>query len=252
MHCEYFCPKKMGGESQMKRITVIGSVALSAVCCIGMAYKGYQFFSTQKNYHYQVDSLMSDAVSQKMNSFLHADGRHYWLLSSLCTALQNEFPIVQTIQARYGTADSIYLTLKAHEPLVSVNNNFLLLANGALVERDYFVANAIADLANITVLHDGLPSDLQLVKEYITKVPYELLQQYRLCWVDATQVRWYDKHDANFYVITDGATVPDDRLLAHCALVKQELKTKPNAQKKVWAADVRFRNQIVIKGGELV
>ena len=58
-----------------------------------------------------------------------------------------------------------------------------------------------------------------------------------------------DKTNKNFAILFNDFVVPDDRLLAYCLYIKNELHARGEFNRKVpknWVADIRFKDQIVV------
>lgn len=144
----------------------------------------------------------------------------------------------------------IYADLTMHVPLAYLNNEQILLTNGAIVVRSWFNNNRIGPIPLITIdpeiINDNLISD---AIPLITNIHTLFKNHYSITIQDKNTV-WLTDTNSSWYSICMGMhTIIDQKMISALSYVKKDLEQKKKASNRVrdvWVIDVRFKDQIVV------
>ncbi len=224
--------------------------AITIVCAIGLKKLTKHLFTVERVV-FSVDSLIAADCQQQVVAVVNEYKDQFsFHPKEVIALLQHQFPWIKSVVVSYVPTNVIQMVIRAHEPICIINHAQVLLTNDIRVEPIVYNAAYLVPLPNVTV--DGDREDSDLLRALLQHIPAHLLSSYELEWVNEMKILLHDKHQRKFAIVCDSARLPDDALLARCNTIKYDLEkrgTFTKNTKKLWVADVRFENQIVVSGG---
>ncbi len=206
------------------------------------------------------DYFLAQETQQSITRyFKDACQNHTVAMSKICVYMKDAFPYINTIAISLLPNRLMHVEIKVHKPQYMVNNTHVLINNGLLAYKEIFTQQIIHTLHHVSINlpeenRQYIPQSAQKCLEHVT--PY-LFNHYKLFWQDAYFVWLCDKKYPCFAILFHQESVPDTELLHHCNSIKQQLIDRgvfDQKNKKIWIADVRFADQIVVyakkKGGK--
>lgn len=204
------------------------------------------YFFIIKQCSFQCDSLLAPMIRDSLQSFIknYCLNKPFQLLE--LSAIQQQFPYVRQIDARYDSFGKFTCFCKVVRPHILINNKYLLMDDGSIHQRDYYTPHICKALPSITYTHDTPESLSAQSIACLSKIPSDLFERFSLFWVDQTSIYLQDKITPALIMRTDIYSILDDRLLNKYETIKTEIVGQRNYEKKQWVLDMRFKNQVVI------
>jgi len=157
------------------------------------------------------------------------------------STLQQQLPVAEHVSVRLLSSGQAVVNVAAYRPLALVNERWVLLAHGEVVDAEQFHEYVRDGLSAITV-RDRLPfhgNGLNLAT-FIQNLPDELRLDWAMVWHDKTNIELRPPLMPQIRIIAQYTTCFTPALLAAIHKIGQEL-----VGKKVWRIDVRIKNQII-------
>jgi hypothetical protein len=229
----------------------------AALLCI--LWLGYQSVQTLTHELFAVDEyicqfcpLASEATKEKINAYVaHHNELKAMPLRHVAQTIVAEFPGLKTVDCTKLGEKKVQLSCVCQNPLVHVNNNWVLSERDVILEQDFFTPTALAGLPALSVGidRDSTPVLSILGRKKIRELDQSLVRQYRITWVDDEQV-WMREPESNaFSILFSAHALPDKKTMDQCLQIRKELEIKgliTQQGKKRWVVDVRFANQIIL------
>ena len=169
----------------------------------------------------------------------------------LLSLLRDEFPFLKTISAFYRPPNHIDFFMHTYMLRMIINNSFVLISNGLLIDRNVFAANRIDSLKRVSLADELIKG--QHVQEpcldLLKQIDFDRLKQYNIVFRSQDEILLQDTEQRRFTIVSDAEAILDYSLLERCAELKKELDMRGSfkSANKKWIADVRFEKQIVVR-----
>lgn len=204
------------------------------------------FICIVKSCSFMFDGYFSDSIKQNIRQF----GQEKFIKKAFkkvpLEALKTEFPLVAQVDATYHYGGKVDCYLKALKPLITINNNFVMVAPGNLLDISIFAPAIVNQLPLVTMKEDNGLSVSNLFKEFVNNFPCTLFEHFSITWIDHTIIELNDKNSSNFFLIAHYKTDFNQKLLSYYEHLKQQIMSQRSYAKKRWRIDVRFKNQIIV------
>jgi len=230
------------------------------LCCI-FGVGSYLLYDACIGKIYQVDEyalsidghttalVKADSISCLKHTQCYARGPQ-----QLCSDVMRQFDWIQSMDLLYLPNKKAQVKIMTHNPLCVVNSDYVLTDGVKLLSRNIFEDRWTSNLPQVRVAvftHDNkMPvlsdSCITFLRTIITS-PF--LSRYYCVWEHDDKACLYDKNIVNFAIIFHPSIPPDSSIVHCCDNIKQELIERhvfDVPRTKLWIADVRFKNQIVV------
>ena len=217
--------------------------------CLGIlvCYYIYILFFTIHYANFEFDERLSP-IAQKNIKLLAAKYEPYssYNMQGVLNSIMQAMPCIKSIHAQWLSYGVVHLIIQAHDPIISINNQYILLENESIIARDYYATYLCDRLYNLTIC-GSVPFSMSssMVAGLERCVSEKLFDHYT--FYIANEHEWYleDKDDPNFTLCCNAASLPFDTLQA--AYSRLKIKWRKNRIKQAkWNADIRFEDQIVL------
>lgn len=229
-----------------KKLLFVATAIIIPVIFIGLRRNSAPFFSAQEHQCVQVQNafLSDDYFSSINNTLVH-------LCKERCAAhviidrLKQDFSAIKKVAIAYKPSGTRVM-ISAHEPYCCLNDSTVLTMQKELLPKNVFVQDAVTDIPSIEVAHDNLAMASKYASHLLQTLPLDIYQTYNLELIHEHCVRFTDKQQQHFTIISDVGQEKLAQLLKKCVTVKQTIDDKKGFDKGVaWIADTRFAHYIV-------
>jgi hypothetical protein len=167
--------------------------------------------------------------------------------------LKSTFPAIGDGSSLLSTQGIATLTLHASHPVCLINDRYIMLHDGRMVSSDLFTDSTVASLPAITI-SDELAHRTYLepdCKYFVEMMPWHITTNYDCDWRSATKVILRCKQQPLFSLVCNNTVLPTPTTLHCCTQIMRNLEIrgdfkKKSSKKKLWLADIRFEQQIVV------
>lgn len=213
-------------------------------------------------YHLEIDPVLSPVTHIKITDAIHA-ARATHSIAETVRIIAQQFPCIESLQSRVDARGLTTYVAHAHAPLFALNDTLLLLSNGAVVPR---LAYNEAYLVGMRQVHGAeevfadLPKNFKHTVEQLFALPGG---DHHVYWQSSNAIWVTDSQFKSLRIVCAQHALPTEKTIAYCAHIYQTLaqqraaimsKKKQQPTPDSWVADIRFKNQIVIRadvGGHL-
>ena len=233
---------------------------LYALICVAGTVTAYSFFATHKtpqNVIIRYDEHLSPDAQIFMSRIINqalAEGKKARAIRS---DLVHHAPSVSCVTISRRQPGRVHVLVKAERPHVLVTHlpstHWVLSHQGNFAPYNQYSDPARAGLPRILI-------DSEMFSEHDKQELYRWIQQtlkscntffecYNVTWLKATNILLQDKNDPNFYVATTTKTQLTPQLQEKINQTYQRVlaqRTTKKWNKKLWKADIRFQDQIVL------
>lgn len=204
--------------------------------------------------HVDVDPILSEKTQQEIIAFIESSKHTITKKDEFKELLVARFPSIKTLCMHKDASGIVRINLESSRPLIAINHEWVLTDVQSIIPKTLFMHHAVSQLANLQIPH-FLPLTSTLSDEWcqlITHLPAYLFDAYNLAWIDETQLWLYDKQHEYFALLAHAAALPDAATIARCNHIKKDLESKGLMakvvkKKSLYVADVRFKNQIILR-----
>lgn len=168
--------------------------------------------------------------------------------------LLSRFTCIEHASLRIEPNKDAVITMKAQRPLVRVNEQYILSSSARLIPVHDFESSHIANLMCMKVAPEIL-TDAQALQEltrHMKEVEPTLLQEFNVMWHKSHEVVLTDVHNPLIqYVFCAHQLADHPRIQLYIDQVAHlmiERGVETAQQKKQLIADVRFENQVILRG----
>jgi hypothetical protein len=169
------------------------------------------------------------------------------------TTLKSHFDFLGAVNARYISPGYVHISLRTLNPIIRINDQHVMLENGAIASTTIFQQTVIQELPTILVEEKEKISSKKFafhLKRWLENCSSELFALYTIRWIDHTRIQLCDKSVPNFCIITHAAKNPSHPCFSQCNSIKNQLFTqhtqKNQKEQKKWGVDIRFKNQFIV------
>lgn len=156
-----------------------------------------------------------------------------------CTCIKS----VALLQLPHHTAQ---LRVISFDPIVTVNNDKMLIENNAVISAAYYADFVKNSLHKVTLANE-VPAafSVALTSSIREAIEEKLFDHYTFNIISHDQWHLQDKNDPAFTICCNAASMPHGALYQKYSQLKKKLRTK-ESMKAAWIADIRFNNQIIV------
>jgi hypothetical protein len=235
---------------KINRILVARAV-VGASLVGGALYKAREVMFQVRDCCVSYDPVFSELACAAIDDYLKdVQSRGATSLTSMNEQIQKAFPHIDSIASLFLLPEKVHLSIKAAQPKLCINNQFVLSERKTYFDKAIFAPAALAALPVVdcrSLSPDGqLPAGLRGVGRWIDE---RVACQYSIVWYSDQAACLRDKQETNFVVLCSADSMPSDQTLSHCQALKQRLveaRSLKNESPMQWIADVRFNNQIIV------
>ena len=217
----------------------------------------YSIIFVPKTYSCVFCHLFSDGIKSKIRNYVCSQKLDVLGDHNLCHGLRSEFPAISSVSVSREVMGDPALNIEAHNPVLRINNNFILADNGQFLSRSLFSENQLLRLNKLTIGGDlcdcqNAPSGLKKVASYLSN---ELFNGFEFNGLSENNIRCSGLDNRISYVVCNANTIPDSNVIGQCRDVVDEIINRNQAGKhrgRGWCLDVRFKNKIIVfaEGGQ--
>jgi hypothetical protein len=232
---------------KMKKNLLFVAIAITVpVIFIGLRRNSAPFFSVKEHQCVQAqDALLSDDYFSSINNVLANLCKERCAAHVIIDRLKQDFLALKKVVIAYlpsGTRVMIY----AHEPVCCLNNSVIFTTQKALLPKNVFTEDAVTDIPNIEVAHDSMKNAPQLISSLLQNVSYDMSESYDLELMTKHCVRFTDKQQPQFTILSSVTQEKLTPLLQKCVEIKRAINEKNGFDRGArWVADTRFAHYIV-------
>lgn len=190
------------------------------------------------------DQSLSSTAQKDLQTFIQK--QRVTDLAQLSQQIRNKFPQIQVVQACHDQTGVLHIALEASSPKLSINNEYVLCENGALVALSYIPNEIRANLASIATKDKSLVEDL-VFRSWAQSLPIDLCHDYAIVWVDQFTIYYTDQKNKAFHLVCDAARYPDVAILNSYQEIKNTLSQRSGLRNQHVIADARFDRQIIVR-----
>lgn len=251
----------------MKRIDVGRSVFIyTLVCCLIVMclcwlLRGWLY--TIQEHHVFVDAAASSLVEQQIVAVAQQQSWYNPVL--LAAQIQKELPAVQSVTVANRPIHQLEVDVTLQQPLYCINTNFVITDKHIVVPAAWYASDVLTKLPELKLSGVGQHAEPELDYSLLfalAHLPQSLWGMYHIAWINAFDAYLYDITEQQFAIRFNAHAIPNDKLLATCAALKEEIfgdkkfflkkRTRHSVLDNLIVADIRFANQIIVyehKGG---
>lgn len=254
---DYFPWKKVEhrerGKGMVIKLRSIINKIISIGVCVLLSFSMYKK-CTQEPHVFdkiivQTDALLADQTCFALTHFIKTNTIPLET-DSFCQTLISQFPCVAAYELEKNASGDRVCTLEAAQPILTINNEWVLTHDGRLATVNSFNDCATHSLRNIIMPNFSVSDALCAA---IPKLSPELFQSYNVIWINDQESLLCDRLQPNFSIRFNVDSVAQSSILQQCSVIKNDLESRgffasTSSKKKPqhWIADIRFKNQIVI------
>lgn len=189
----------------------------------------------------QVCQQITDTIKQQVVA-----GHNYADVAATATAA---FPCVENIILHHCAPGIVSCEITSVQPLIQLNQTYVATDQGLLLAPDYFSSTSLSMLPAMRSddLYDNKCMPASFVAAARAVIP--LLGRYDVRWIDENKIIVQEKEAPHFSIICNAHVLPNERMLAYCQQLKQEVCAKTSLKKitktQQWSADIRFKDQVI-------
>lgn len=202
-----------------------------------------KFYNTHKRYTTFIDPILNLSNIQELNQldesfFVKPATQTYQELNQKNKFLKE----VKKLKGPLG----IKLIFNAARPLYKICDSCILTDEGSILPSNFYLQESINNLENIEVssLSEIQDNSSNFIK-CILSLNKKILEQYKICWLNKTEILLIDKCSDDFCIKTDYKLIHDTDLLNKAEKLKEQYCNK-KLKRNLWCADVRFKKQIIM------
>jgi len=198
------------------------------------------------------DSVVADELCAIETLLTTVHAQEGCTLVDCITQAQAQFPYLHAGTAVFEPDSLVVYSFACSKPVCMVNDQYLLLDNGALVARELFSGNSYLHIPTITMEQSLMQGQSQThrIADAMAHIDPAIATGDRMHW-HTVDSGFLDTHDrAGLKVRFDITHIPTAYILAYCATIHHELRDSNVLCHGVWIADIRFSNQIIVYRGK--
>ncbi len=227
-------------------------ITVFLICIVGAGvvfHKAYRSVFAVRYVTYSFDDTIAPETQQDIIAqvaLFQNNGRYN--PKTVIETITKQFACVKSVSVHCLACNAAEVTVTAHEPLIRINNDYVLTNAKTVVPYVSYAPYVLTSLSLLSMT-DPVPyecSDAMMgaVKRCIKD---RIFERYTLCWVNEHELRFGDLNDQSFSLICDSVSLPDCTKLVSYEKLKNSVKARGSSQKR-WVADMRFDNQIIMSG----
>lgn len=163
-------------------------------------------------------------------------------------AFKIQFPYIDDVYVRRSTLKKLHISVTVLRPLFLVNNDCLLLENGAITERSWIDQTYTHALRVVFVKHQNQYKKQDALCRWLEQVPDTIFSRYRITWINPTEIALHDKDEPRFMVISQSSCPLTESVYQQVDEIRNQIRVTPAFKRNTmtWFADIRFAHQVVL------
>lgn len=226
-------------KATWSRRTVVCIVLASGALMVMVVQNIYSSLTRAHQIQVICDAQLAPLATEKLSSWCKT---HPEVIEEP-QKLVDAFSFIKSCDVRYTKIKNATIHVVPHIAVAVLNEKYLLLSNGSVVEAAYYVYQPTACFTVQDTLSDSAAQCKALVNAVRTMAP-QLFDQYLFSWRDSTVCTVTDKTTGRM-VVADDRTVCD----------RKKIETGMELAENTYVADIRFDQQIIVakkRGGDEV
>jgi hypothetical protein len=199
------------------------------------------------DYQVTIDSLLASSVQNQLQTFVAHAIKNQSMQSIIKEISKN--PCIQSVTCSYAVAHQADLAIIARVPRYVINNAYVITDDGTWTAQSLYSLPVTQYLVRLVLPNNFVGQEViqKRVNDLLKQIPPTVLKTHLFCMHDEMSFCLHDKQDPWFSIVFNHLNVPTYESFIHCEMIKNELKEKEECAKKfLWAADIRFENQIIV------
>jgi hypothetical protein len=206
---------------------------------------GYVFHaSTQQKVDcvtlFELDSHISDAAQQEIMVWL--EDKEFQRPYEFTASIKKEFPEIASVSISYSPLMYRYITLHAEKPLLRINGERVLCAQGPLVSASFYNQAVLREVPAIDAA-GSIDATIAEVRNFAQQLPPVFFQRFQITWHSPTKILFQDKQETGLSLISNVDTIPVQKMLEQSDAIYAQIRDQKK-NKKI-TMDLRFENQII-------
>ena len=227
-------------------LTRIGIMIFCLVMGIALWIVVPSYFFIVQNCSFTLDTCFSEALKNDIGQWAQEKFLKKSFHSLPMSALKLKFPVVDTVSIGYRLDGTVHCAVRALRPLVVINQQYLMMDDGQLTNKDFFSCVVVDSLPSITVKYNDNLQLSSVFQACIQGMPDAFFDRYIITWIDHTMIEFRDKNNPEFFMLAQYQTDFNDRLIDNYEQIKHQIMSQHSYVKKQWSIDVRFKNQSIV------
>lgn len=196
------------------------------------------FYST--HFDISFDPILSTKACNQIKYYLenHSD----WHIKPI--EVLESFSLLKKIIIKRSTLAKATIFIISYEPIANINNNYVLLHNGFIVDSDFFEVFSKEQLYHISMGQvDTKKPEIALV-QWINNCQ-DIFVEYKIRWIDQTKIILFHKSNNQINLLVQANKSIS---ISFCENIQQLITKKINniAKSAQIIADLRFDDQVII------
>ncbi len=220
---------------------------------VGGLWHCWQYLFLTQRYTITLDSLCSEKTHTEINEYAHKNFLQTIFDTHSLITLKSHFDFLGAVHAHYISPGYLHISLKTLNPLICINDQHVMLENGAIAPVTLFRQEVLKELPSIVVEEKEKINSKKFafhLQQWFENCSSDLFAHYTIRWIDRTHIQLYDKSAPHFCIITHATKNPSYPCFTQCNYIKNQLVTqrtlKNQKEQKRWGVDIRFKNQFIV------
>lgn len=193
---------------------------IGLIVCIVPFKALYTLIFVLNSYKVQFDPLFSTKLQKEVCTYISTT-TFVEFCSRLCGDIKNQFPVIKNIECFHRNSNHALLVINAYKPLYLVNQDDVLLEQGVITSKKYFMAEGINDLYSLSIMGAQKNSIFSVIPRWLEDSP-NLFEHYHIQWIDPTKIVLIDKQWPCFKVLCHYKNHFNSRLLMLMPIVLKQ------------------------------
>lgn len=189
---------------------------------------------------FELDPRISDAAQQDIMVWL--EDKEFESPYEFTASVQKKFPEVASVSIAYSPLTYRYVTLHAEKPLLRINQERVLCAQGPLVVSSFYKQAVLKQLPSIEAA-GSIDENLSDVRSFAQKLSPVFFERFQITWHSPTKILFQDKQETTLSLISNVDTIPVQKMLEQSDAIYAQVKNQKKNKKIMM--DLRFENQII-------
>lgn len=237
----------------MKFLGTLIACTLVGLACYCAIRQGAQSLFCTHSYTLHLDALLAGEVKKEISRVVshHFNKR---VDKDLLKNILQPFPYLTRINTHQVRPELVHLQIVAQKPWLRINDDFVMTAQGTLVQAACYNNSAVSSLFSMGVAPEVLqnPTEMAVLHHTIASLNPDILQDFSVYWVNRFDIHLGDKKDSWFSLCCEHNSMPTRATLEKCMHIKRHIQSSSQQNlKNAWVADMRFTEQIIIAESQL-
>jgi hypothetical protein len=236
----------------MKRISARALVVgASMAMCVFVLHSCWVRIHAVERFVCSFDKNLSAEMQQEISASL--SNKTGMPAHEVISFLTSQFPCISQVGFQIQPSKEALISVNAQIPLVRINEMQVLTQTARLISMHDFDSHLIASLSHIQVMPDVLSDAgaLAELQRHFKNIEPIILQEFNVTWHKSNEIVLADMRNPLVHYVCSAHQLADHkRIQSYVDQVAQLMLERASspASKKQLIADVRFENQLVLRG----